>query len=206
MHAPNNGQEASELLPLHSLEGRDSEDSENDRDLFAEEEYYGPGFNAINHAQLSRSQKIVTLIRTWVPLPFIPRSRQSPSAKPTTPHKPWKRRILLQIALLAFAWALFIVLFFPSYTRPPAHYVQLSDRIGASALPGRANLHKEKVFIAASIYDGDGELLNGDWGKNVLGLIELLGPDNVFLSIYENDASDTAAKAMGDFGSKVECR
>ena len=57
-----------------------------------------------------------------------------------------------------------------------------------STAPGRGNPRHEKVFIAASLYDPDGELALGQWGSRVLELIDLLGPDNVFLSIYENDS------------------
>ncbi|KAG9246782.1 cryptococcal mannosyltransferase 1-domain-containing protein [Calycina marina] len=40
----------------------------------------------------------------------------------------------------------------------------------------------DTVFIAANIIDGD--LINGTWGKSVLELVEIIGKERVFVSIY----------------------
>jgi len=40
----------------------------------------------------------------------------------------------------------------------------------------------ESVFIAANIIDGD--LMNGTWGSSVLELVELIGRERVFISVY----------------------
>ncbi len=97
-------------------------------------------------------------------------------------------------------------LFRPSYARPPAHYEILRKRSIQSNENGRANPNNEKVFIAASIYDKDGSLVDGAWGKAVLGLIDLLGPENAFLSIYENDSGAKAQVAFKGFEDKVQCQ
>jgi hypothetical protein len=73
-----------------------------------------------------------------------------------------------------------------------------------SSEPGRGNVNKEMIFIAAALYDAVGELLNGASGHSVLGLVDLLGPDNVYLSIYENDADPAAIAALASFKSKVK--
>ncbi|KAL3471620.1 cryptococcal mannosyltransferase 1-domain-containing protein [Aspergillus californicus] len=78
----------------------------------------------------------------------------------------------------------------PSYTYPPAHYSALRLRVSRSEHPGRGNIHNEKVFIAASLYDPTGELARGAWGSSIVQLITLLGEENVFLSIYENEIKD----------------
>lgn len=70
---------------------------------------------------------------------------------------------------------------------------------------GRGNIYNEKVFIAATLYDPGGELLGGDWGEAVLKLVELLGPDNVHLSIYENDADAEAKRALDTFHKRLFC-
>ena len=95
----------------------------------------------------------------------------------------------------------------PSYTHPPPHYQVLSERAQASTQSGRVNIGKEKIFIAASIYDKGGELVNGAWGKAVLGLIDLLGEENVVLSIYENDmgVDIEAQTALKAFEKQVRC-
>ena len=71
---------------------------------------------------------------------------------------------------------------------------------------GRANPLNEKVFIAVSLYDQGGRLVDGSWGQSVLDLIDLLGHDNVFLSIYENDSGDGGTKALERFKDKVNCQ
>ncbi len=102
--------------------------------------------------------------------------------------------LLLWTALLA-----------PSYLRPPAHYRILRSRILQSSESGRANTNKQKVFIAASIYDKGGSLVNGLWGNALLDLINLLGSENVFLSIYENDSGPEGHAALEAYKLKVHC-
>ena len=106
---------------------------------------------------------------------------------------------------------LFIILtaiFRPSYSNPPAHYQALRHRVEGSATGeyGRANPENEKIFIAASIYDEGGFLLEGAWGEAVLQLLDILGNRNVFLSIYENESGDAAETALIRFGRKVQCQ
>ena len=71
---------------------------------------------------------------------------------------------------------------------------------------GRANPLNEKIFIAVSLYDQGGRLIDGSWGQSVLDLIDLLGHDNVFLSIYENDSGDGGTQALERFKHKLSCQ
>jgi hypothetical protein len=64
-------------------------------------------------------------------------------------------------------------------------------------------LRREKVFIAANIVDE--ELIRGPWGERVVELVNLLGSDNVFLSIYENDSGFGTKSALQELGKKVKC-
>ena len=146
---------------------------------------------------------------------FIPRRlkakgyRQlSPSKLPTGSQLRLRRRrccsytfLLLSVLAVLF---LLTAIFNPSYTRPPSHYNELRQRILDSDDDGPANPSKENIFIAASLYDSGGQLLNGAWGKAVLDLIELLGEKNVYLSIYENEGGSKARKAMSAFEQKVQ--
>ncbi|KAL1959193.1 hypothetical protein VTO42DRAFT_2698 [Malbranchea cinnamomea] len=100
---------------------------------------------------------------------------------------------------------LITALFFPSYTRPPPHYRALSRAISSSHDLGRGNPRNEKVFIASSIYDKDGSLAGGKWAENILELVGLLGPSNVYLSIYENDTGDRSATALKSLEAKAPC-
>ncbi|KAH8696083.1 cryptococcal mannosyltransferase 1-domain-containing protein [Talaromyces proteolyticus] len=109
--------------------------------------------------------------------------------------------------LLGFVAALivFTFLFRPSYSRPPPHYRTLQHAIQQSQAPGRGNPHNEKVFIAINLYDKGGSLARGKWGQAVLELIDLLGEDNTYLSIYENDSGYEAEHALWEFDKQVKC-
>lgn len=78
----------------------------------------------------------------------------------------------------------------PSYSRPPAHYTG-------------GNPHHEKVFIASCIVDP--ELIRGAWGRAVLELIDAVGPENAFLSVYENDSGPDTKEALLELAQKVKC-
>ena len=101
---------------------------------------------------------------------------------------------------------LFVAVFRPSYTHRPAHYEELRVRSSLTSVPGRVNLRNEKIFIAASIYDEGGTLTGGAWGEAILELVDLLGPDNVYLSVYENDPDSLSKAALEDFESRVNCK
>ena len=138
--------------------------------------------------------------------------RYSPLDRTPTPKSNFLRVlwwICLGIAAIP-ALMLFLVvvtfIFFPSYTSPPTHYGELRRRVERSSEPGRANLHNEKVFIVSALYDKGGELLDGEWGRNLLNLIDLVGPKNVFLSIYENDPDEGALAAMEKLRAAVPCK
>lgn len=95
--------------------------------------------------------------------------------------------------------------FFPSYTHRPAHYEELRQRALQSDRPGRANINNEKIFIASSIYEEAGELTSGPWGKAMLDLVDLLGPKNVYLSIYENDADAVSRQSLAKLKRNAPC-
>ncbi|KAK0629020.1 cryptococcal mannosyltransferase 1-domain-containing protein [Bombardia bombarda] len=95
----------------------------------------------------------------------------------------------------------------PSYTHLPTHYQELAQRCEGPNPPlGCANPFHEKVFIATILYDKHGKLAGGKWGQRVIELINLLGPENVFLSIYENDSGAEGQDALYSLKRKVPCR
>jgi hypothetical protein len=123
-----------------------------------------------------------------------------------------KRSVLRLVYWTVFSIPYFLVLlvlvagiFFPSYTVRPAHYNKLRARALDSDAPGRGNPHSEKVFIAAALYEEKGNLASGAWGKAVLQLIDLLGPEHVHLSIYEDNTDLKTKQALVDFRQKVPC-
>lgn len=119
------------------------------------------------------------------------------------------RRICNYVSAVIGVIFLLIVLtsiFRPSYTQPPPHYLSLRNAVSQSTKSGRGNIRNEKVFIAASLYDPDGDLARGHWGDSVLELIDLLGEDNVFLSIYENDSGRDGETALQDLADRATCQ
>jgi hypothetical protein len=112
------------------------------------------------------------------------------------------------LAFLSYSVVVLVVLFgifVPSYSNPPQRYVTLRREIEQTDAKGRGNTYNEKVFIAAAVYDHEGELLGGEWGVRLRQFVDILGPDNVFLSIYENDADEKAQLAMKAFAESVTC-
>jgi hypothetical protein len=121
-----------------------------------------------------------------------------------------KRSVLRLVYWTIFSIPYFLVLlvlvagiFFPSYTVRPAHYNELRQRALDTTEPGRANPYKENVFIAAALYEEKGNLASGAWGKAVLQLIDLLGPEHVHLSIYEDNPDLKTKQALVEFREKV---
>lgn len=110
--------------------------------------------------------------------------------------------IILSVLIVLIATPILI----PSYTRLPSHYRELKARCTQrDAEPGCANTFQEKIFISVSLYDKDGKIAGGRWSEQMLELIHMLGPENTFLSIYENDSPQGRA-ALEEFKSKVPCR
>lgn len=104
---------------------------------------------------------------------------------------------------ILFALVILTSIFSPSYTRPPPHYEVLRKSALDNTDPGRGNPRNETVFIAASLYDRDGKLARGQWGKQLLQLIDLLGDSNVFLSIYENDSGKEGESALRELEQQI---
>lgn len=115
-------------------------------------------------------------------------------------------RLALNLPYMLIVLLVVTATFFPSYTAQPRRYGELRQSVLQARRDGAANPSNEKVFIAASLYDADGDLLRGDWGRSVLHLVDMLGHDNVFVSIYENDPSEAATLAMFDFRRRLPCR
>lgn len=139
--------------------------------------------------------------------------RQRGAKRPVSRHlysiKALQRRICfaLWIVLTILGALVFLTAIFrPSYTILPQHYQELQTHILESRDQGRGNLNQQKIFIATSIYDRNGRLAGGAWGQAILNLIDILGNDNVYLSIYENDGGDAAQKALRRFESELQCQ
>ncbi|OJJ66255.1 hypothetical protein ASPBRDRAFT_138315 [Aspergillus brasiliensis CBS 101740] len=105
--------------------------------------------------------------------------------------------LILLIALTGMLW--------PSYTHLPPHYQLLRQQVSRSGITGRGNPRNETVFIAAILYDPEGKLASGRWGHDLLHLVDLLGDENVFLSIYENESGDKGLAALRHLEDQLPC-
>lgn len=105
---------------------------------------------------------------------------------------------LLTIILVA-------AVFFPSYSREPPHYREIRQRAALSNRPARANPNNERVFIAASLFDPRGDIASGPWGQALVDLVDLLGPANVFVSIYESDSGWPGKKSLDVLEARLQC-
>ncbi len=119
------------------------------------------------------------------------------------------RSIVLLFNLVAITIFVLLVIsildaiLYPSYAHPPTHYQLLEHVIQSSSRPGRGNPNSDKIFIASNIINAD--LIRGRWGNAMLRLIDYLGPENVFVSVYENDSGPDTVAALTEFARKLPC-
>ena len=73
----------------------------------------------------------------------------------------------------------------------------------STAAHGRGNVKDQKVYIATNIINE--ELIRGQWGTSLEALVELLGEDNVFVSIYENDSGKGTQAALRALQQRLKC-
>ena len=201
--------EEHQLLNRPSLSDRNSQSD--DEDTASEHELRTLNGKSSQHTRFSR---LPTWTHTWNRQARRRRQNKSRSTfvQFMLPSVRRRRSIpLCAVQILAFfsySVAVLVVLFgifAPSYTYPPQHYATLRKEIEEANAKGRGNTLNEKIFIAAAIHDHQGEILGGGWGVGLRRFIDILGPDNVFLSIYENDADEQAQLALNDFAESVTC-
>lgn len=161
----------------------------------------------------------IVLVRSWI------RARLRTFRRPllvskhsyinTIPVPPLFYRITKYVFLTLICVVVITPIFFSSYTHPPAHYKELARRCtptirtddgSLQPIPGCANPQNEKVFISAILFDKSGHLAGGLWGRQLVQLVRLLGPDNVYLSVYENDSGARGKAALESLKEKVGCR
>ncbi|EAW13653.1 glycosyltransferase family 69 protein [Aspergillus clavatus NRRL 1] len=152
----------------------------------------------------------------WAPSPpqysALPQST-TPVVTDQLRYRCWSPRVLLRRLPLLIRIALGILLvdilgtaiFFPSYTHLPPCYESLKAAASSSNAPGRANPRNETVYIAAILYDRTGDLAGGQWGAALTTLIHLLGEDNVFLSLYENNSGSKGEAALQSLSHRIPC-
>ena len=134
------------------------------------------------------------------------------------------RNVCSALAGAVAALTVINILFFPSYTKSlyPPNYNIIEDSVRSggginpaflwhtppdsdghakTTTPGRGNPNNERIFIAANIVDA--ELITSEWGDRVMELLDLLGPKNVFLSIFENDSGNATTQALQTLDQRI---
>ncbi|KAJ9645549.1 hypothetical protein H2204_001129 [Knufia peltigerae] len=156
--------------------------------------------------------RLSSLTPTWLRKQYISRRSRTRTKRLARRCSCSPRSFARRFALFCYTFITTIVVivlvggvFFPGYTHLPPHYKVLKRQVLASEAPGRANLQGQKIFIAASLSDKEGKLFSGDWGRNVLELIQILGPENTFLSIYVNDSGPESKQTLEEFERRVPC-
>ena len=182
-----------------------------DQDIYDAQFHLLPG-QPLFDAKPAASSRLASLAPTWLRKQYHQRRSRAGAKRLARFFSCSPRSFLRKLALFSYVFFTTILIavivggiFFPGYTHPPPHYGVLRERVLASEAPGRANLQNQKIFIAASIFDKDGRLFSGEWAENVLELIQMLGPKNVFLSIYVNDSGPEASKALEALERRVPC-
>ena len=154
----------------------------------------------------SLSQTAAYLLGSPTPMsPFIGRRRRPPFWKSPRRCAFGVLRLTWLMSLCLLALSVIVATFFPSYTKPPNHYHDLRAAAYRTAEPARANANNERVFIAASLHDPNGELVGGTWGRLVKELVDLLGPENTFVSIFESDGGDKGDQALREYDMDFPC-
>lgn len=165
--------------------------------------HQGPSFNALLRYIPPRLRNILIRFK------LQQRRAKRPVPRHSRSIQALQRRICfsLWVALSVLCILVFLTAIFrPSYTKLPKHYQKLKGQILQTRNGGRGNLDNQKIFIATSIYDRNGRLAGGAWGQAILDLIDILGNNNVYLSIYENDGGDEAKSALKRFETEVRCQ
>ncbi|EZG07344.1 hypothetical protein H106_03447 [Trichophyton rubrum CBS 735.88] len=177
-------------------------DGDGERALGGYQRYsYSYSYSYLLNGSTAWSSRILRLLPPRWRRKFARRhSKPAPRLSPSGTYRTLRWLVTASLCLTAA-----VALLWPSYTHRPAHYNELKRLAVGSETPGRGNPRNEKVFIAANIYDPDGSLAQSQWSRSILQLIDLLGPENSYLSIYENDMNEQARGALQRMADETPC-
>lgn len=113
-----------------------------------------------------------------------------------------RSKLILFTALIGMYVVVTISDFFFS-TRP---FVGVRNDIIIYNSFSRRNHSIGKVFIAVNLYQSERLLRDGSWTRTMMELIDQIGPNNVYLSIFENNSTDATPQLLQDFEKKLKCK
>ncbi|KAH6896399.1 cryptococcal mannosyltransferase 1-domain-containing protein, partial [Coprinopsis sp. MPI-PUGE-AT-0042] len=137
-----------------------------------------------------------------------PRTNSASAAQPTllvlkSQARAYRRRLLSRLFSLFLASAFLVYILWPTLPQASTTVTQLSDLDNARNLhiihPSRIG----RVFIAANHYDSE-HMLESHWIPAVLGLVQALGKENVFISIAASRSPDNTLPLLWDFAQLLK--
>lgn len=113
------------------------------------------------------------------------------------PYRRTLRRVFVRSRILRF---LFVILV--AWSLIEVHLIL--NRISAADLvPHTEPPRKERIFIASTHWNNE-PILRSHWNQAVYDLASKLGPDNVYISIYESGSWDNSKGALMDLDAELE--
>ncbi len=97
----------------------------------------------------------------------------------------------------------FAVLFF-IWTIIEAHVSYYRIARAEREARARAVLYKPPRVYIASLHWNNEKILRSEWNKGVVELVETLGPENVFVSVYESGSWDDSKGALRELDQALE--
>ncbi|KAK0636967.1 cryptococcal mannosyltransferase 1-domain-containing protein [Bombardia bombarda] len=117
----------------------------------------------------------------------------------TTSHRPRFLRLLLAPSTLRKLFALIII---GSIIEAQFVYYQIARAERAFASQISLQTPTPRVYIAGLHWNNEG-ILRASWNSALVALVEELGPDNVFVSIYESGSWDDTKGALRDLDRRL---
>jgi hypothetical protein len=68
----------------------------------------------------------------------------------------------------------------------------------------RAVVYKPPRVYIASLHWNNEHILRSDWNRGVVDLVKTLGPDNVFVSVYESGSWDNSKGALRELDAELD--
>ncbi|KAK5095273.1 hypothetical protein LTS08_008172 [Lithohypha guttulata] len=78
-------------------------------------------------------------------------------------------------------------------------------RFSVPPVPNTTEVHTPRIFIASTHWNNEG-ILRNHWNKAVLQLVENLGPNNTFVSVYESGSWDNSKDALRELEQELDHR
>ncbi|KAK4099076.1 glycosyltransferase family 69 protein [Parathielavia hyrcaniae] len=113
--------------------------------------------------------------------------------RPRIFRKLLSRSTLLKIVLLFLVWS--VVEAHISY-----YHIARAER----ETKARTSVTKPRRVFIASLHWNNEEVLRSDWNKGVVDLATVLGPENVFVSVYESGSWDNSTGALRELDGELE--